>query len=86
MAVILACAVVLFAANAAFAGTAESNRQEEFDTILEYVIPGGGEYEVEEYTGSDESIVGVYRGAQGVAVRDDRRRLRGRHPSARRPV
>ena len=68
VAVILACAVVLFAANAAFAGTAESNRQEEFDTILEYVIPGGGEYEVEEYTGSDESIVGVYRGAQGVAV------------------
>ena len=68
VAVILACAVVLFAASAAFAGTAESNRQEEFDTILEYVIPGGGEYEVEEYTGSDESIVGVYRGAQGVAV------------------
>ena len=41
VAVILACAVVLFAANAAFAGTAESNRQEEFDTIAKLGADNG---------------------------------------------
>ena len=61
-------ALILFAASAAFAGTSEAKAAEELDTILEYVIPGGGEYEFEEYSGSNSSITGIYRGEQGVAV------------------
>ena len=66
--VILVCALILGGMNAALTGAADSNRREQLNTILEYVIPGGGEYEVEEYSGSDESIVGVYRGENGAAV------------------
>ena len=61
-------ALILFVASAAFAGTSEAKAAEELDTILEYVIPGGGEYEFEEYSGSNGSITGIYRGEQGVAV------------------
>ena len=61
-------ALILFVASAAFAGTSEAKAAEELDTILEYVIPGGGEYEFEEYSGSNSSITGIYRGEQGVAV------------------
>ena len=55
VAVILVCALVLFGANAALSGTAETNRQELFDIVMQYVLP-------------DESIVGVYRTEQGAAV------------------
>ena len=68
VAVILVCALVLFGANAALSGTAEANRQELFDIVMQYVLPDGTEYEAEEYTGTDESIVGVYRTEQGAAV------------------
>lgn len=68
VAVILICALLLFGVSSALAGTSEAKAQEEFDQILGCVIPGGGEYEEEEYTGSDSSIVAVYRGEQGVAV------------------
>ena len=68
VAVILVCALVLFGANAALSGTAETNRQELFDIVMQYVLPDGTEYEAEEYTGTDESIVGVYRTEQGAAV------------------
>ena len=68
VAVILVCALVLFGANAALSGAAETNRQELFDIVMQYVLPDGTEYEAEEYTGTDESIVGVYRTEQGAAV------------------
>lgn len=69
VAVILICALVLFGASSVLAGTSEAKAQEEFDQILSYVLPGGGEYEEEEYTGSDSSIKAVYRNDNGVALR-----------------
>ena len=69
VAVILACALVLFGVSAAFNNTAVSNEQQELDQIIQLVIPGGGSYEVEEYTGSDSSIKAVYRNDNGVALR-----------------
>lgn len=69
VAVILACVLVLFGVSAAFNNTAVSNEQTELDQIIQLVIPGGGEYEEEEYTGSDSSIQAVYRNDNGVALR-----------------
>ena len=68
VAVILVAALVLFAATAGLAGTASANEQAKLDEILGYMIPGGGEYAEEEYTGSNSSITGVYRGEEGVVV------------------
>ena len=68
VAVILACALVLFGLTAALAGTAEAKEAELLDTLMEYMLPGGGEYEFEEYTGADANIVGVYRGEEGCVV------------------
>ena len=68
VAVILVAALIIFGANAALAGTAEANEQAKFDEILGYMLPGGGEYVEEEYTGSNSSITGVYRGDDGVVV------------------
>ena len=68
VAVILVAALVLFAATAGLAGTASANEQAKLDEILGYMIPGGGEYAEEEYTGSNSSITGVYRGEKGVVV------------------
>ena len=44
VAVILVCALVLFGANAALSGAAETNRQELFDIVMQYVLPDGTEY------------------------------------------
>ena len=68
VAVILVAALVLFAATAGLAGTASANEQAKLDEILGYMIPGGGEYAEEEYTGSNSNITGVYRGEEGVVV------------------
>ena len=68
VAVIVVFALVLFAASAGLAGTAEAKEAELIDTLMGYMLPGGGEYEAEEYTGSDANIQGVWRGAQGVVV------------------
>ena len=69
VAVILACALVLFGVSAAFNNNRCEQRAARVDQIIQLVIPGGGSYEVEEYTGSDSSIKAVYRNDNGVALR-----------------
>ena len=68
IAVIVVCAVVLFALSAALGGTAEAKEQAELDQIISQVIPGGAPYEPEEYDGSNANIKAVYRNDYGVAV------------------
>ena len=68
VAVILACALVLFAASAGLAGTEEAREAELFDTLMQQLLPGGGEYEAVEYSGSDSNITAVYSGEYGVVV------------------
>ena len=60
VAVLLICAVVLFAANSALAGTAQSNAEQELNDMISYLLPGGGEFEEIEYTGSDTKICLLY--------------------------
>ena len=45
VAVILAAAVVLFAASAGLAGTADAKKAETIDQMMAYMLPGGGSYE-----------------------------------------
>lgn len=41
VAVLLICAVVLFAANSALAGTAQANAEQELNDMISYLLPGG---------------------------------------------
>ena len=68
VAVIVLAALVLFAASAGLAGTAEAKRAETIDQLLDYMLPGGGSYE---YVANEEegaSILGAYVGEQGSVV------------------
>ena len=67
VAVILAAAVVLFAASAGLAGTADAKKAETIDQMMAYMLPGGGSYE---YVPNEEggSILGAYVGEQGSVV------------------
>ena len=68
VAVLLICAVVLFAANSALAGTAQANAEQELNDMISYLLPGGGEFEEIEYTGSDTKITNVYKGEGGYVL------------------
>ena len=68
VAVLLICAVVLFAANSALAGTAQANAEQELNDMISYLLPGGGEFEEIEYTGSDTKITNVYKGERGYVL------------------
>ena len=68
VAVILAAAVVLFAASAGLAGTAEAKKAETIDQLLEYMLPGGGSYEYEANEDESSSILGAYVGENGSVV------------------
>lgn len=65
VAVILAVALVLFAAHTGLASTAKSNEEAAFSQMLELMMPGGAPFEELEYTGSDSSITAVYGAANG---------------------
>ena len=68
VAVIVLAALVLFAASAGLAGTAEAKRAETIDQLMDYMLPGGGDYE---YVANEEegaSILGAYVGEQGSVV------------------
>ena len=65
VAVILAVALVLFAAHTGLASTAQSNEDAAFSQMLELMMPGGAPFEELEYTGSDSSITAVYGAANG---------------------
>ena len=67
VAVILAAAVVLFAASAGLAGTADAKKAETIDQMMAYMLPGGGSYE---YVPNEEggNILGAYVGEQGSVV------------------
>ena len=65
VAVILAVALVLFAAHTGLASTAQSNEEAAFSQMLELMMPGGAPFEELEYTGSDSSITAVYGAANG---------------------
>ena len=67
VAVILAAAVVLFAASAGLAGTADAKKAETIDQMMAYMLPGGGSYE---YVANEEggNILGAYVGEQGSVV------------------
>ena len=59
VAVILVCAIILAAAGAGLAGTAAANAEKELNDMIAYLMPGGGEFEEVEYTGSDAKITNV---------------------------
>lgn len=52
VAVILAVALVLFAAHTGLASTAQSNEEAAFSQMLELMMPGGAPFEELEYTGA----------------------------------
>ncbi len=68
VAVILACAIILAAAGAGLAGTAAANAEKELNDMISYLMPGGGEFEEVEYTGSDAKITNVYKGDGGYVL------------------
>ncbi len=68
VAVILACAIILVAANAGLAGTAASNAEKELNEMIAYLMPGGGEFEEIEYKGTDSKITNVYQGEGGYVL------------------
>ena len=68
VAVILVCAIILTAASAGLAGTAVSNAETELNEMISYLLPGGGEFEEVEYTGSDAKITNVYKGEGGYVL------------------
>ena len=68
VAVILAAAIVLFAASAGLAGTAEAKRAETIDQLLDYMLPGGGSYEYVANEDESSNILGSYVGSQGSVV------------------
>ena len=68
VAVILVCAIILTAASAGLAGTAASNAETELNEMISYLLPGGGEFEEVEYTGSDAKITNVYKGEGGYVL------------------
>ena len=68
VAVILVCAIILAAAGAGLAGTAASNAEKELNDMIAYLMPGGGEFEEVEYTGSDSKITNVYKGEGGYVL------------------
>ena len=65
VAVIIVVALVLFAASAGLASTAESNEAAELHNMLELMMPGGTPFTEMEYTGSDSSITAVYAASNG---------------------
>ena len=68
VAVILVCAIILAAAGAGLAGTAAANAEKELNDMIAYLMPGGGEFEEVEYTGSDAKITNVYKGDGGYVL------------------
>ena len=68
VAVILVCAIILAAAGAGLAGTAAANAEKELNDMISYLMPGGGEFEEVEYTGSDAKITNVYKGEGGYVL------------------
>ena len=68
VAVILVCAIILAAAGAGLAGTAAANAEKELNDMIAYLMPGGGEFEEVEYTGSDAKITNVYKGEGGYVL------------------
>ena len=68
VAVILVCAIILAAAGAGLAGTAAANAEKELNDMISYLMPGGGEFEEVEYTGSDAKITNVYKGDGGYVL------------------
>ena len=68
VAVILVCAIILAAAGAGLADTAAANAEKELNDMISYLMPGGGEFEEVEYTGSDAKITNVYKGDGGYVL------------------
>ena len=68
VAVILVCAIILATAGAGLAGTAAANAEKELNDMIAYLMPGGGEFEEVEYTGSDAKITNVYKGEGGYVL------------------
>lgn len=68
VAVLLVCAVALFAASSALSGTARANAEQELNDMISYLMPGGGEFEELEYSGSDSRITNVYKGEGGYVL------------------
>lgn len=70
MPVIVIClsAVILFGAKAATAGVAQTNYEEELNTLMLALLPGSTSFTEEAYDGEDANIKAVYRADNGCVI------------------
>lgn len=68
LATLAGCALLLFGAQTGLAATARANAEAEAAQTMALLLPGGAPFAPETYTGEDEAITGVYKGATGYVV------------------